>query len=244
MSPASKIQSLFVSGTDTEIGKTWVAVRLLTALRTAGHRVGAWKPVCSGSIEQNGQHVWEDVQALMEAVTGEEQPADSELDQRLCPQRFHAALAANIAARLEGTNVSDAQLAEGLRAWHGHADYVVVEGAGGLLSPVSDTMLGADLAARLQLPIVLVAPNRLGVIHQTLATVESAAGRNLSVRAVILNEATSGSSDVLKKNNASELRRLLPDILLMETNWKQATPFEAADILEWFHTGEGSSSAP
>ena len=173
----------------------------------------------------------------MEAVTGEEQSADSELEQRLCPQRFHAALAPNIAARLEGTTVSDAQLAEGLCAWHGHADYVVVEGAGGLLSPVSDTMLGADLAARLQLPIVLVAPNRLGVIHQTLAAVEAAAGRSLSVRAVILNEATPESSDVLKKNNASELRRLLPDIALTVTKWNHATPFHAADILEWFHTG-------
>ena len=160
------MKTLFVSGTDTEVGKTWVSCQILRKLRSNGHRVGAWKPVCSGAVERNGQLIWEDVEALAAAIGGD--TTEEILIDRICSQRFTVPMAPNVAARLEGREVSDEMLAGGLSLWRDHADLVLIEGAGGLMSPTSDGMLVADLALRLNSPLLLVAANRLGTIHQAL----------------------------------------------------------------------------
>jgi len=157
--------------------------------------------------------IWEDVWLLAEAMGGD--PNDVDLTDRICPQRFKAPMAPNIAARLEGRAVSDAALLNGLDAWESHADLVLVEGAGGLLSPASDEMLVADLAIKLNAPLLLVAANRLGAIHQTLATVEAAQTRGLKIVAVVLNQVTGDLDPILQKANEEELRRLLPGIPLL-----------------------------
>jgi len=234
------MKALFVSGTDTEVGKTWVSSHILQILRQSGYRVGAWKPVCSGAIECEGRQIWQDIQALANAVEGHQLCAMTEFDSaminRICAQRFELPMAPNMAARYENRTVSDDHLMAGPEAWIGHAELVLIEGAGGLLSPASDTMLGADLAAHLKTPILLVAANRLGTIHQTLATVEAARARDLSIVGVVLNEAASEASDTLKAANESELRRLLPDIRLLATSHNSPQPLQDAvsEIQSWF----------
>ncbi|CAD7702819.1 unnamed protein product [Ostreobium quekettii] len=228
------MKTLFVSGTDTEVGKTWVSCRILTELREHGHRVGAWKPVCSGAVERDGQLVWEDVQCLLQAIGGDE--ADTELQKRVCPQRFTAPLAPNIAARLEGDRVLDDVLNAGLVHWKDQADYVLVEGAGGLLSPTSDQLLVADLVRQLNCPLLLVAANRLGVIHQTLATVEVALARRLQVVGLVLNQVDPDLDPTLAESNVSELRRLLPRLTIVPSGFNQPLDSTAQDVefIDWF----------
>jgi len=234
------MKSLFVSGTDTEVGKTWVSSHLLRRLRRDGHRVGAWKPVCSGVVNTGEQSYWEDIQALANAISG---IAENELFQhspdlieRICPQRFKLPMAPNIAAVHEGRTVSDTLLLNGPGEWREHADLLLAEGAGGLLSPASDTLLGADLLEQLQMPVLLVAANRLGTIHQTLATVESARSRDLKVVGVILNQVDRDVSEVLRQSNESELRRLLPDVQLLTTHFDESKPFDDSSLRwdTWF----------
>ncbi len=231
------MKTLFVSGSDTEVGKTWISCQILRDLRKNSHRVGAWKPVCSGAVEQHGRLVWEDVRLLAEAIGGDSNNPD--LIQRICAQRFEAPVAPNIAARLEGRVVSDETLINGLRAWDGHADLVLAEGAGGLLSPASDGMLVADLAQKLNAPLLLVAANRLGTIHQTLVTVEAAQTRGLKVIAVVLNQIAEDLDPVLQRANESELKRLLPNIPLLSVphSGEITSRISEVDVADWFQAG-------
>lgn len=228
------MKTLFVSGTDTEVGKTWISCQILRQLRLAGHKVGAWKPVCSGAIERNGALAWEDVDQLIDAIGGN--PSESDLINRVCPQRFTAPLAPNIAARLEGRRVGQDVLAGGLGKWRGHADLVIAEGAGGLLSPASDEMLVADLIAELQTPLLLVAANKLGTIHHTLATVEAARSRKLKLTAIILNQVTADVDSTLTQSNQQELERLLPDITIFSVRHTGdiCAASQGYDFTSWF----------
>jgi dethiobiotin synthetase len=172
------IQSgLIVVGTDTDVGKTYVACQLILQWVQEGLSVGAYKPVASGaaSIEQSdAYHLWQ--------ATG----CRGTLYQ-VNPQSFVAPLAPPIAAEKEDRTVDDALIIEGARAWSNQCDFLVVEGAGGLHSPISWNMTNAELAMRLGLPLILVAANKLGVVNQVLTTMVAARAMRLDVRCVVLN---------------------------------------------------------
>lgn len=178
---------LFITGTDTGVGKTYLTCWLARQLRAQGLRVGAYKPACSGAIERDGRMTWEDVDQLSAAL-GNEFPADL-----ICPQTFRAPLAPPVAAREEGRSVDESLLVQGAARWDSIVEVVLIEGAGGWLSPLSQNLTVADLAVRLAAPVVVVAANRLGVINHTLLTVESIRSRGLGVAGVILNEAAEPS---------------------------------------------------
>ncbi|MDG2128055.1 MAG: dethiobiotin synthase [Fuerstiella sp.] len=207
------MQTLFVTGTDTSVGKSWVASLILRQLRQDGVRIGAYKPVCSGAeVMDDGSRVWSDVTVLADAINW-----PGELD-AICPQRFIHAVAPNVAAGLEGREVGDELLRTGLQGWEGIADYVVVEGAGGLLCPLSARTTVADLAAELRAPLIIVAPNRLGVINHTLLTVEVARRRELTTAAIVLNccDVVDVDSDPSVSTNQKQLQHWLPEVPILE----------------------------
>jgi dethiobiotin synthetase len=177
------MQGLLITGTDTGVGKTFVACGIVAALRQQGIRVGAYKPVCSGGeARADGTIGWPDVEALAEAL-GPAAPSE-----RICPQRFIAPLAPPSAAALERRSVDERQLFEGINAWRQHADLLIIEGVGGLLCPLSQNMTLADFGGRIGVPLVVVAALRLGVVNHTLLTLEVARHRGLTVAGVLLNE--------------------------------------------------------
>jgi dethiobiotin synthetase len=196
------LQGLFITGTDTGVGKTHVAVAIVRRLRALGLRVGAYKPAVSGSEPGPQGTVWSDVERLA-AACDRAFPAE-----RICPQRFHAPLAPPAAARAEGRSVDRALLREGARWWRGEVDYLVVEGAGGLLAPIADDDLVADLARDLGFPLLIVARAGLGTINHTLLTVEAAQRRGLDVGGIVLNDALGAApGDPSVRTNPQDLAR-------------------------------------
>ena len=205
----SDVRGLFVTGTDTEVGKTYVASLIARALHTAGHRVGVYKPVASGvgsdddPAQADGYQLWD--------AAG--QPGSLE---EVCPQRFAAPLAPHLAAQQENTLVDENLLVQGLKIWLGRSDVVVVEGIGGLMSPVSSTFYTADLALAFGFPLVVVAPNQLGVINQTIQTLITATtfGEGLEIAGVVLNDVRQNVIDSSTSSNRQQLtEHSVPPIL-------------------------------
>lgn len=219
---------LFITGTDTGIGKTYVAAAIVRELAQVGLRVGVYKPVASGCRRVGGSLRSDDAFALWQAAG---QPGTLEA---VCPQSFAAPLAPHLAAAAEGRQVDTLLLRRGLDYWHDKSDVIVVEGAGGLLSPVSRDEYVADLARDMGFPLVIVAANRLGAIHQTLATLNVAATYQggLNVAGVVLNQPQSCRADESLATNFDELRRRSAATVFARLGW-QASQFDPA--VDW-HT--------
>lgn len=200
---------LFFTGTDTDVGKTHVASLAASELRHSGKCVGVYKPVASGCHEIDGKRISGDAVALWEAAG---RPATLDA---VCPQRFLAPLAPPQAASAEGSRVDEPLLVGGLERVASGTDCVLVEGAGGLLSPLSDDWLNSDLALAIGGELVIVANNRLGVIHQVLATVLAAKALNLPVLGIVLSQTTAWG-DASVATNAAAIRRWTRIPLLAE----------------------------
>lgn len=189
-----KLLRLFFAGTDTEVGKTYTAALVASHFRQQGKRVGVYKPVASGCLKRGDQLVAEDAIALWEAAG---RPRTLE---EVCPQRFEQPLAPPEAAAAEGRQVDAERLRSGAEPWETDCDVLIIEGAGGLFSPLAEGVLNIDLAKQLQADLVLVAANRLGVIHQVLATCGAAEHAGLSPRGLFLCSPTPTADPSLSGN--------------------------------------------
>ncbi|MBI4528218.1 MAG: dethiobiotin synthase [Deltaproteobacteria bacterium] len=172
---------IFITGTDTGVGKTVVACGLAALLKDLGYRVGVMKPVETGCGERDGALFPEDAFYLKEA-SGCELPLD-----KICPYRFRVPLAPAIAAAGEGTRIEVSVLSRIYDEISSTHDITLVEGAGGLLVPVLPHYTYADLARLLKLPLVVAAANRLGMINHLLLTLEHASCLQLSILGYILD---------------------------------------------------------
>jgi dethiobiotin synthetase len=200
-SPAfSPAKALFITGTDTNVGKTHVACLIARQLRSQGHCVGAYKPVCSGAVSSANSSgpIWDDIERLKSATDARW------ADEIICPQRFLAPLAPPVAARLEGRTVDFDRLVVGASQFPG-ADLLLIEGAGGWLSPLTNSQTVADLAQEIGVPILIVARLRLGTINHTLLTIEAIRSRGLEIGGVILNETDIDPGDLSTSTNADEI---------------------------------------
>lgn len=215
-----KLHGLFVTGTNTGVGKTYVTCQIIRQLVSAGIRVGAYKPVCSGAEPRpDGDLAWEDISRLSRALGG------THPDDRICPQRFLAPLAPPLAAAREDRSVSWEGLWKGLAAWAGCADYLLVEGAGGFLCPLTDDTDFGDFATQLGWPVLVVAGRGLGTINHTLLTLEAVRARGLSVAGVVLNSPSADDADLSTEANGGEIARR-GDVEILGV-----LPFEAEQVL-------------
>jgi dethiobiotin synthetase len=232
MSHAS-IPGLFITGTGSGVGKTYVGACIARQLATEGRRVGVYKPVASGCRWQAGDLTSDDARVLWEAAA---RPGELEC---VCPQRFSAALAPHLAARAEGRRVDADLLRNGLDFWRRQSDVVLVEGVGGLLSPLADDEYVADLAEAFGFPLVVVARNELGTIHDTLATLVSAATfrDGLDVAGIVLCDLPPEQIDASAESNSDELARRCVPPLLGHLTW-QRRAFDPA--VDWFALASGS----
>jgi len=185
------VSTLFITGTDTGVGKTFVACALAHALRARGVRVAVMKPIETGVVGEP-----EDALRLRAAA---EDPAP--LDD-ICPYRLRAPLAPAVAARLEGVAIDVDRLAGLIVQRAAAADVLLVEGAGGLLVPIRGMTTFAELAARLALPVLIVGANRLGTINHCALTARVAAAAGLTVRGFVLSEPASPPCGMGKRRTA------------------------------------------
>jgi dethiobiotin synthetase len=221
------IRGLFITGTDTEVGKTYVTALIARALRDAGHRVGVYKPAASGCERRGRTLVSEDAVALWEAA---EKPGT--LDE-VCPQRFAAPIAPHLAARAEGKELDARLLRTGIQPWLARSEIVLVEGAGGLMAPMGDQEYVADLAYDFGFPLVVVARNVLGTINHTLQTLITASTfrDGLPVAGIVLNNPRRPRSDASLATNRAELAARCVPPVLAEVGWR-GKGFDAA--VDWF----------
>ena len=186
---------VFITGTDTGIGKTVIACHLIKALEETALKVAARKPVESGcSVGEHGL-VAEDATRLAAALVS------APSIEQVCRYRYKAETSAERAAMLAGTTHTIAQLAD---FCYCEEQFVVVEGAGGLLSPIAADGLNVDLISALGFPAIVVSPDRLGCINHILLTLEALAARQLRAIAVVLNR-MHPQTDESELDNAHEL---------------------------------------
>lgn len=172
------MRGLFVTATDTGVGKTVVASAILAALRARGERVAAFKPVVTGADEPVDPD-WPPDDELLATAAG--MSADD-----VTPTRFGPPVSPHLAARLAGTELSPATLRALVAARARDADAVVAEGVGGLLVPLTPDYAVRDLARDLGLPLVIAARPGLGTINHTLLTLEAARAAGLRVAGVVV----------------------------------------------------------
>ncbi len=201
-----------MTGTDTGVGKTLVSSALLAAARARGLAAHAYKPVETGCPRQGGRLYGPDCRRLTAAAGGHQDEADA------ATYLFETPVAPMVAAELEGTDIDPVRIGEDLERISTGSDLVVVEGAGGLLVPITAELSYLDLARRLGLPLLLVVASKLGCINHSLLTLAAAESAGLEVLGYVLNQAGDLSpDDVSTASNREVLARLakVPDLGLM-----------------------------
>jgi dethiobiotin synthetase len=225
-----KARGLFVTGTDTGVGKTRIAAALIHALRAQGLRVAAMKPVSAGS--KPGE-LNEDVVALLQASNVTANLRD------VNPYAFAAAIAPHIAAQQAGVRIELDVIAAAYARLAAAADVVVVEGAGGWRVPLNEREDMADLAQRLGLPVVLVVGLRLGCINHAVLTAESIAHRQLPWAGWIGNH--TDPTMACQAENLEALHARLPGPCLGVQAFMRE-PLLQADELQWLTLPEELAS--
>lgn len=199
--------SVFVTGTDTGVGKSLVASALIAAQVQAGHRVVGMKPVASGEVLTTAGWCNEDVTQLIAA--GIQPPPDLNL---VCPYRLKDPLAPHLAAQRMGLSIEPEPIRLAFDRLNRDYDAVVVEGVGGFRVPFSDTYDSARMAQDLALPVVLVIGLRLGCLNHALLTVEAIGARGLSIAGWVANCVDPAMS--AQEENIATLHAMMPGACL------------------------------
>ncbi|HEX6582012.1 MAG TPA: dethiobiotin synthase [Thermoleophilaceae bacterium] len=190
------MRGVFVTGTDTEVGKSVVAASICAALAARGERVGAFKPVVTGLDDEPGPFGY-DHELLASAANAGQGPDD------VAPYRFGPPASPHLAAELAGERIEPAHLLEVARAH----ELLVAEGVGGLLVPITTGYLVRDLAIDLGLPVVVAARTGLGTINHTLLTVEAARTAGLKPAGVVMTPWPEEPAEI-ERSNRETVERL------------------------------------
>ena len=194
------MKTLFITGTDTGVGKTYIGRILIKALTKSGDVCEPRKPVESGCKLENGELIPEDASLYEQATQGKSSLAE------ICPYRYEPPISPERAIRLTNTTVSIKDLV-GVCKPRNKPQYLLVEGAGGFYSPLCSDGLNADLAQKLKANVILIVKDRLGCINQTLLTLEAIQHRKLNITAIVLNQTRTHEESSM--DNLEDLRMRL-----------------------------------
>lgn len=190
---------IFITGTDTGVGKTAIAAGLAGALKKRGYSVGVMKTVQSGAVEKNGKLFSQDAEFLMKALGMRD---ELEL---VCPVLLREALAPSVAAEIEGAEVDLDIIKDAYLELEKCHDIIIVEGAGGIAVPLKKTILISDLITRLGTPAIIVSRAGLGAINHTFLTIEHARKKGIPVVGVIINNYRGGKVEETNPKIIAEL---------------------------------------
>jgi dethiobiotin synthetase len=199
-------RSLFVTGTDTNVGKTYVAAGIAAALRRRGVDVGVMKPIASGRSD--------DARLLIKA-SGTADPLDL-----VNPIRLRDPISPHLAAKRQGIRIDLKRIDRAFATLRSRHDFVIVEGAGGLLVPIRDGITMAELARRMGLPLLIVARDALGTINHSMLTVESARSRGLKILGIVVNRSRPGRPDLAERLNPKAIADATGVPVLASLPWR------------------------
>jgi dethiobiotin synthetase len=192
------MRGLFVTGTDTGVGKSVVAAAICAGLAAQGQRVAAFKPVVTGLYDPPGD--WPYDHELLASVTGQEPSA-------VAPWQFGPPASPHLAAELDGAALEPPELLAAARRAGAYADALICEGVGGLMVPLTPGYLVRDFALDMRMPLVVASRPGLGTINHTLLTLEAARAGGLDPVAVVMTPWPSAPS-VLEESNRATVERL------------------------------------
>lgn len=204
-------QAFFITGTDTDVGKTYVACKLIQQYVAHGYKVVGMKPVAAGCELIDGEWVNDDVLKL-EALSNVKAPRTL-----TNPYSFKEAIAPHIAAGLVGVEIKVSVIKQAFDALSKLADIVIVEGAGGFLVPLNEQETIADLAVALNLPVILIVGLKLGCINHTLLTIEAIKTRNCQLHGWVANP-MDAKMLYLESNVATIVKKIQKNSMLLEFN--------------------------
>ncbi|MFH1779119.1 MAG: adenosylmethionine--8-amino-7-oxononanoate transaminase [Candidatus Omnitrophota bacterium] len=195
-------KGIFITGTDTEIGKTFIGAAIAYGLKKKGIDCGVMKPIQSGAIKKDGKLISQDAEFLVRASD-----ARDELS-LINPYCFKVPLAPSVAAKIERRIISPKKIINAFNVLSARHQFMIVEGAGGLLVPISDGYLMKDLVLDLNLPILIISRLGLGTINHTLLTIEAA--RNLGIKnvGIIFNQIEDKPLTICEKTNPKIISNL------------------------------------
>jgi dethiobiotin synthetase len=195
---------LFITATDTEVGKTVITGAIAAGFAAQGYDVGVMKPLASGGVSgSDGQLVSEDATFLMKAAGIGEQER-----QMVNPVCLAPALTPAVAAVQSGVSIDIKGVIEGCHQYLTQHELTLIEGVGGITAPLWQDFLVADLVAALQLPVIVVARPNLGTINHTVLTVAFARQRGLMPAGIVINGWDEEKAGLLERSNLDYIQRL------------------------------------
>jgi len=207
--------AVFVTGTDTGVGKTVVTGLLGRFFEEEGRKVITQKWVQTGCDGIPG-----DIDAHMKAIGTDGRDVEKYRSD-MAPYVLKFPSSPHLAASMEGKHIDAGKIERAFRRLEAEFDVVLVEGTGGLLVPISDEKVIADIVERLGLPVLVVAENRLGAINQTLLTVEALKKRALQIEGIVFNRLSEDGDDLILKDNMRIVERLTGEKILGELSCKE-----------------------
>ncbi len=202
-------KGVFVTGSDTGVGKTVIAGAIAAAVKAHGLGVGVMKPVASGAKEIEGKLVSEDAVYLKKIIDSTDD------DDLVNPIRLEPPIAPTMAALKSGIQIDIDKICSAYKELTNRHDFVVVEGIGGLMVPIDDTLFVADMVSKMDLALVIVSRDYLGTINHTLLTVEYARSRNIRIKGIVINM-LKGNDDFVQEIEKHSSAPILGTIPYME----------------------------
>jgi dethiobiotin synthetase len=218
--------AIFITGTDTGVGKTFVSCALAAYLTGRGYSVGVMKPAETGCADKAGELFADDAYRLKQA-SGCAEPIE-----RICPYRLAEPLAPSIAAERAGVKIDIDRVLSICREITAQHDITLIEGAGGLMVPLLPSYTYADFARVAKLPVLVVAANKLGAINHLLLTLEHASCKGLRTAGYVLNQIESQLS-LAAETNREVLANLSGVPCWAELPYYANANFDGAALAGW-----------
>jgi dethiobiotin synthetase len=193
---------LFVTGTDTGVGKTYVSTGIATALTCRGVDVGVMKPAETGCSLRAGRLIPRDALRMMKSACVKDPLS------LVNPYRFRKPLAPAVAADLEGKLIDPAKIINAFQLLSNRHDFMIVEGAGGIMVPLTGTYTYLDLAKKLDLPVLIVARPGIGTINHTMLTIGALKGRKIEIAGIVINYALDQKSGSAEKTGPEVIEKM------------------------------------
>ncbi len=227
-------RGVFITGTDTEVGKTIVTAGLLRQLRSAGVNAATMKPVQTGAEESSdGKLTAPDLMVHHKAAGFTPPPDETEL---MAPYLYEPACSPHLAGRMAGRYPDIGHITDCARQLEARYEVLLVEGAGGVYAPLTESETMLDLMKALGYPVLLVAHRGLGTINHSLLSIEALRGHGLEILGVIFNETQDVEPDFIKEDNPSAIESFGKVAILGNIDY--LTELDSKPETAWAHFDE------